>query len=277
MYALFDIGGSKTRVAVSKDLETLVGEPVLFETLPQFDDQMRRVAETVHALTGGETLTGIAGGLKGSYDRRTGRTGIVPGKDSWADKPFADQVESLVGVRPIVLNDTAVVGLGEAHRGAGRGSHILAYFSISTGIGGARIVDGVIDDTRIGFEPGHQIIDHMSLSRLEGLVGGAALEARSMKRPRDITDPEVWEEEARILSIGIHNTILHWSPDTVVLGGSMMQGIGVRGILIESVVKHVQNLRAIFPIFPEVPAIKLAELGAFGGLYGAMVALKKAS
>jgi predicted NBD/HSP70 family sugar kinase len=276
MYLLFDIGGSKTRVAVSEDLETFVGEPVLFETAVHFSDQVDRVANAAHTLLNGATPTAMAGGLKGAFNRRTGYTITVPGKDTWNNQPFVALVEKALGVTPLVINDTSIVGLGEAHRGAGKGSHILAYMSISTGIGGARLVDGVIDDSQIGFEPGHQIIDHVSLSRLEALVGGAALEARMLKHPIEITDPAIWEEEARILSIGIHNTILHWSPDTVVLGGSMMQGIGVRGILIESLIKHIQNLRQIFPIFPEIPSIRLAELGHFGGLYGAMVALKRA-
>ena len=36
MYLLFDIGGTKTRMAYSEDGESF-GEPVKFETLPDFD------------------------------------------------------------------------------------------------------------------------------------------------------------------------------------------------------------------------------------------------
>ena len=36
-----------------------------------------------------------------------------------------------------------------------------------------------------------------------------------------------WEELAETFAIGLHNTILHWSPDRVVLGGSMFNEIGI--------------------------------------------------
>jgi glucokinase len=50
-------------------------------------------------------------------------------------------------------------GLGEAVFGAGKGREIVVYMTISTGVGGARIVGGKIDASAMGFEPGHQIID----------------------------------------------------------------------------------------------------------------------
>ena len=37
MYILFDIGGTKTRVVASEDLETY-GEPIKFETPKSFDE-----------------------------------------------------------------------------------------------------------------------------------------------------------------------------------------------------------------------------------------------
>src|SRR6185436_9338463 len=47
---------------------------------------------------------------------------------------------------PVYLeNDAALCGLGEASVGAGQGSKIMVYLTISTGVGGARIVGGKID------------------------------------------------------------------------------------------------------------------------------------
>ena len=70
-----------------------------------------------------------------------------------------------------IANDTAVVGLGEAHRGAGIGYNIVTYITVSTGVGGTRIVDGRIDRRIYGFEPGHQTID-IDNSVWEGSASG---------------------------------------------------------------------------------------------------------
>ena len=58
-----------------------------------------------------------------------------------------------------LANDSDLDGLGEATVGAGKGFNIVAYITVSTGIGGVRIVGGKIDVSTYGFEPGHQIID----------------------------------------------------------------------------------------------------------------------
>lgn len=274
MHILFDIGGTRTRVARSDNLIDFVGEPVMFETLADFDLQMQKFADVAHGLLAGAPALKIAGGLKGVYDHESGRIGKTPGKEGWTWQPFAERVQSTLGVTPLVHNDTAIVGLGEAHAGAGVGSERLVYMSVSTGLGGVQIVHGNVVDTVYGFEPGHQIIDYKTGDRLEALVGGAALEARSGMKPIDIHDKEIWEREAELLAIGLHNSILHWSPDRVVLGGSMMKGVGVEGIEIDRVVAHIEKYLTIFPKRPE---FRLAKLGQFGGLYGAMIALKRAS
>ena len=89
-----------------------------------------------------------------------------------------------------------------------------------------RFVNGEIDKNRFGFEPGHQIIDieNNNPKSLEDLVSGTALEKRTGQKPYEVTDPKIWDELAHQLSYGLYNTILHWSPDAVVLGGPMMVG-----------------------------------------------------
>src|SRR3990167_6442524 len=77
-----------------------------------------------------------------------------------------------------------------------------------------------------------------------------------------MTDPDVCDELARMFAIGLHNTILHWSPDTVVLGGSLITGSVITPTPIR---KH---LLAIMKIFTESPHIREATLGDLGGLWG---------
>ncbi|MFV1917705.1 MAG: ROK family protein, partial [Patescibacteria group bacterium] len=111
--------------------------------------------------------------------------------------------------------------------------------------------------------------DDASLGHLEAHISGAAVEKRYGKKPYEITDDKFWDELARLLAFGLNNTIVHWSPDVVVLGGSMMKKIGIP---IDRVKFH---LKKILKIFPELPEIKKAELGDLGGLHGALYYLKQ--
>jgi len=105
---------------------------------------------------------------------------------------------------------------------------------------------------------------------LEDLISGKALQAETGKHPREITDPAVWDDRAKKLAIGLNNIIVEWSPDCVVLGGSMITGNPAI-----SIDKTAEYLKDILKIFPRLPIIKKAELGDFGGLYGALAFIKQ--
>jgi len=287
MYILFDIGGTNTRVAGSLDCEVMVAEPVVFESSDNFEDDIDRLVEEARMLVGGHLVRGIAGGIAGVLDDDKRSLVHSPNKKAWEGKNFVERLEKEFGAPVFVENDTANVGLGEAHVGAGKGHDIVAYITVSTGVGGARIVDGRIDRARFGFEPGHQIVnphckvcsecvalpvEDGSCFDMEDLASGTALEKRTGKKPYEVEDEEEWHTIARLLALGLHNTIVHWSPDVVVLGGSMMCGKLGPVVGIDDIKKH---LRETLHIFPEIPEIKKAELGNFGGLHGAMVRLRQ--
>ncbi len=195
--------------------------------------------------------------------------GMSRSVENWDYGKFKNDLGEMFQAEVYLDNDAAMVGLGEASYGAGRGFDIVAYITVSTGVGGARIVGGKLDERAVGFEPGKQIIDIDSGKNLEEMVSGKALERRLGMKPREVVDPKVWDEEARLLAFGLNNIIVEWSPNAVVLGGSMITGDP--SIPLD---KTEQYLKEILTIFPEVPPIKKAELGDFGGLYGALAYLK---
>jgi glucokinase len=276
MYILFDIGGTNMRLAASHDKKTF-GEPIIIPTPKDFEDGIRVFNDLARKLAEGKPIKGAAGGVSASLSRDRRILLDAPHHYGWNGKPLADALERAIGAPVYLENDAAVVGLGEAAAGAGRGERIVAYITISTGVGGARIVDGKIDVSAMGFEPGHQIIDAGGALRensvggrgvdLEGLISGTALTERYGKKPYELTDEKFWDEMARLTAYGINNTIVHWSPDVVVLGGSMMKKIGIPVDRVEA------YLRGILHIFPELPKIKKAELGDIGGLHGALAFL----
>lgn len=271
-YALFDIGGTKTRVAVSDDLRSFE-DAEKFDTPMLFADGMEAIVDAIERRRKGRTIKALAGGMRGPLNHE--KTGIVSEtklKD-WVGRSIVDTLQKKYNAPVFLENDAAIVALGEAHFGAGRGYDIVAYHTVSTGVGGARVVHGKIDVTASGFEPGHQVLDidrsilgPNTPHTLENLVSGEALEKRRGKKPYEIAQSDkVWDELASYLARGLKTTILYWSPDVVVLGGSMI--VGDPRILLSDIIKYTkEQLSGSFPC----PAIVDAQLKDEGGLYGAM-------
>ncbi len=63
-------------------------------------------------------------------------------------------------------------------------------------------------------------------------------------------------------ALGLNTSIVHWSPDVVVLGGSLMNKISIE--------KVRENLTKILTAFERLPKIKIGTLGDECGLYGAL-------
>lgn len=275
-YILFDIGGTKTRVASSEDLENF-GEVVSFKTPAAFADGVKKVLEAVESL-GVKNPIAIAGGVRGLLNEE--KTGIQNDAvlNKWIGKSLVSALRKKHNVPVHLENDSAMAGVGEAVFGAGRGLEIVAYHTISTGVGGVKVEDGDIDVSSIGFEPGHQIldIDRTVLGEeisptLENLVSGTAVGLRFGIKAYEIPQSDVvWDELAEYLAQGLRNTILYWSPDVIVLGGAMI--VGNPAISVDAVRKYtVEALDG----FVSSPMISKAELGDEAGLYGAMAILKK--
>ncbi len=278
MYILFDIGGTNMRIALSKDGVTF-GEPKVISTPKDFDLGMFALKNLATELLAGEKAIAAGGGIAGTLSRDKTKFLNGPHLQGWNGKPIKVALEEAFGVPTFIENDTAIVGLGEAVAGSGKGYPIVVYITVSTGVGGVRIVNESIDVSAMGFEPGHQIIDaDGTLCKttvcgcgldFESAISGTAISARYGMKPFEITDEAFWEEMARILAYGLNNSIVHWSPDVVVIGGSMMKKIGIP---IDRVRAH---LNGILHIYPELPVIVHSALEDFGGLHGALYFVKQ--
>jgi len=270
MYILFDIGGSKMRVAASSDLKKF-SEPLIVKTHKNFKEGMRAFATLVKSASHGKKIKATAGGLPGYFDKGKNKIlGCAPNLNGWIKKPIRKEIQKITKSPVYLENDSDLVGLGEAVSGGGRGYRIVAYLTVSTGVGGGRIISGKIDTGRFGSEPGNQYIDYKNKKDLEDLIGGRSVEKKYHKKPYEILDKKFWDKMAEILAYGVSNTIVHWSPDVVVIGGSMMKKIGIK---IPRVEFYLKKIMRAFP--NDIPRIKKATLGDFGGLYGAMARIRQ--
>lgn len=266
MNLVFDIGGTKTRLAVVKDGE--IGEPKKIATPPDFASGLKALVETARELSNGEEIGKMVGGIAGVMDK-DGTLWRAPHIKEWEGHNLAEELETALDCEAMVKNDASLGGLGEATRGAGRGYGIVAYLTISTGVGGVKIENGQIDEATFGFEPGHQIIDFSDHLSLEDLVSGSAIAAKYNMEPKKILDDKVWDDLAQKLAAGLSNATTMWSPEVIILGGPMI--LGEVGIPLDKIKSYFQTYANLFPKLPE---IKKSELGDLCTLYGALMLLK---
>ena len=257
---LFDIGGTTTRIAFSADGKT-ISEPRVLLTPATFKEGVNIFKD----IAKNQPITKAAGGIAGLLDNKKTTLTHSPHLLQWIHKPIQDELEKALNAPVYLENDAVMEGLGELHYGAGKGSDIFTFLTVGTGVGGARFVNGKADASAMGFEPGKQILSFSEKKTLEDLISGSALEKRMGKKPGQITDAKIWEELAEMLAYGLYNSIVHWSPDTVALGGSMI--VKEVGINIERVLFHLANIPRPFPQLPE---IKLAQLGDNAGFLGSL-------
>jgi glucokinase len=259
---VFDIGGTHLRMAIGEADQ--INE---VSKMPTPHDPNQAIAViTEFAKTNIPELAFACGGVPGLIEN-----GIVhssPHLPEWNDCNFADALSNALHVPVQIANDAEMAGLGEAVYGAGKNYELVTYIGIGTGIGGSYIVHKKVAPhaSAGGFEPGRQVLDVESGTTFEEYNSGSALEKRFDMHPKDLS-PEIYTELLPILVAGLRNVILTWSPEILVLGGSLMNE--TNGYRLHDV---TQMLQATPDLVGLVPVVAHAALGDENGLYGALAA-----
>ena len=267
MFLLLDIGGTKTRVAVSHTGDKLDAIKII-STAQNFSEAIINIDKCAKELSSGKKITAAAIGAPGPHNRQKTTITGAPNLIEWHNQPLKKELARAFKTAVYLENDADLAGLGEAVFGAGQGRNIVAYLTISTGFGGTRIINQQLDQGVFSFEPGHQIIAYNNPNEqltLEDCVSGTSLKKRYGKPAKEITDPAIWDKTAKLLAVGLHNVTVHWSPDCIILGGSLTKSLPFDKLRV-----HFQQTSVIFP---ELPVIKRAKLGDKTGLYGALAYL----
>jgi predicted NBD/HSP70 family sugar kinase len=268
MFVMIDIGGTKTRFGCGDNFDALASVEI-FQTPGDYSEGLRALIEAVKKIAGAK-LRGVAVGAPGVLSRDKRQIVNALNLPRWNGAALADDLEAALGTQVILENDTALVGLGEATVGAGKGAAVVAYVTVSTGVNGARIVDGELDRAAFGFEIGEQLLGGgANANTLDELVSGRVIEARFGAPPASLgKEHPAWEDLAEIVAVGLHNTIAYWSPERIVVGGSMM---GEAGIPLERVNVYLERVKRANPALPEIVS---ASLGDLGGLWGGLACLR---
>ncbi|MDO8472073.1 MAG: ROK family protein [bacterium] len=276
---VFDVGGTNTRAAVT-DGERLLKKatwptPVDYETgVQRLTEQLElwRAAKGPGDQASPSRWVGAVAGTVHLDGRSLVR---APHLSDWVGQPLWSDLNRRFKLRSgKLINDAAAAALGEANKGSGRGFNIVAYLTIGTGVGGARVEHGHLTASAAGFEPGHQLIGQAvsdkrdngrQLVTVEDLISGTALAKRASRPLTEVKEVKFWRTVTLDTALAIHNLILTWSPDVVVLGGSVTKQL--QWPLLR------QTVRQQLGSWPKQPVIKQSKLKDLAGLWGASLVL----
>lgn len=263
MNILIDIGGTNTRIAYTDNQETF-SEPIIFPTPQHFDEWFAIAVKHIDELSGSTPIDSIVAGVAATFLSDHATIHTSPHLPAWQGINLQEKLGGWFNCKAHIENDTVLVGLGEATFGAGIGYDIMVYLTLSTGVGGVRIVNGKIDRNKFGFEIGHQIVN--GDKELEYYLAGSSHEKRFGMPSHTIKDADFWKEVTHYAGILAANTTMYWSPTAIVFGGPVINDLNIKEIEVEA--KKFLHMYEATPIFLN------ATLKNLGGLYGGLARLK---
>ncbi|MDP2720650.1 MAG: ROK family protein [bacterium] len=274
MYIGIDIGGTHIRVATGKNGK--IEEKIDFPTR-EFHASIQEIKEAVEKLSSGTHIQAVGVGIPGFLNLRKGMITHSPNLVGWDHIDIADIFSKVLVKKVFVNHDASVAALGEATYGAGKGKNPVLYFTVSTGVGSGLVINGKIFHGIFNPEAGHQILSREGRAHpgapaadLESLVSGSAFQRVFEKTSAEMEGSEAWFQALDWLAIGLTNTILHFSPEIVVIGGGMTKH---REIFFAPLKKA---LRKYLRELPEVPVVP-SGLGQESGIVGALTLAEKNS
>lgn len=219
MYLGVDIGGTKTLVAVL-DEHGVITEHNKFATSHDYSTFLEDLAKTVSSLQCKDFAAGGAGITSPSFDREHG-IGVNFSNLPWRNAHVQEDLEEISHCPMVIENDAKLAALSEAMLLKDTYKKVL-YVTVSTGIGIALVVNGVID-TSIGDGGGRTILlEHDGkIIPWEDFAGGRAIVDRYGKRAEEITDEATWKAICSDLAKGFIHLIALLQPQVIVIGGSV--------------------------------------------------------
>ncbi len=278
LFAGIEAGGTKFVLAVGHSPGEIIARHVIPTTQPNetFDTAANWFSEQ-----GEIAAIGIASFGPVKLDRNSKIWGYIAKtpKEGWSGKDFAGYFASRLNVPVGFDTDVNGAALAEYHFGAGQGKGDLAYITVGTGIGGGLIIDGKSVHGVAHPEMGHILPRRHPTDQefegicqhhgdcLEGLASGPAIQARWGKTLSELPyDHEAHEIIAFYLGQLCHNLLATTATETIVLGGGVMQTMGLRA----RVVGRTADLGAGYLPGKHTSKILVPALGQDSGIVGAL-------
>lgn len=304
-----DLGGTKISSAISDPEGNILNEVSIATEAGEGQEKVvERILDSIRELlnkTGADINDVISAGI--------GTPGIINKKEGIILRAYNLPFENYDILKPIkellscpcaLENDASAAALGEFLFGQGRGKKELIYLTISTGVGGAAIVDGRLQEGSTGnaFEPGHMIIEPKSAIQcncglygdVEALASGTAISKRAQEAvergeetilgdyealtPKEVYDAStkgdavsirILDEAFFYAGITAANLISLYNPEVLVIGG----GVSLIGEVFFSKVKESAKRHCLSFLY-DACEILPSGLGKNTGVMGALAVAK---
>jgi len=255
MIGAVDIGGTKIAVGVVDPRGKVLSRMEAPTDPNRYSDSIELIAHMLRkaAQRAGSPIKGVGIGSTGPVDPMNGEFGDVDFLPGWRGKSPVKDLAQVFGVRVALENDGDAAALAEAGWGAGKNRKRLIYVTVGTGIGGGIVLDGQLYRGVDGAHPeiGHHVVDPAGPKCTcgfrgcwESLAAGPAMVAWvenhapanyrhragisakricELARQGDSVAVQAVEHEAFYLGLGLANLINLFTPDAIVLSGSVMK------------------------------------------------------
>lgn len=290
-----DIGGTKIAVGMVDDAgQVLAKMEAPSQSAGTWVEARRLIAGMLckTAQTANRSIAGIGIGSTGPVDPISGYFGNLDTLPQWSGATIVDDLADEFHVPVALENDADAGALGEAYWGAGTGKTRLVYVTIGTGIGGGIILDGQLYRGAGGAHPevAHQVIDvhgpacSCGLNGCwESLASGPAMARWMESQPEytgdsELTARRIYElaqsgdplaaravaRESFYLGIGLANLVNLFTPDAIVLSGSIMKSAAR---YLQDIYRVMQRGCRFVPL--DKAELRLTSLGEDANLIGA--------
>lgn len=282
-----DIGGTNLRVAiVSEEGKIIENYKTENEVVKGAAYNLDKLVNHIKTVWNDYEIEKVGVGAPGPLDLNIGRIINPPNLKGWENFDIAEYLKKKLKMCVKVNNDANVAGFAESLFGNAKGCSSVFYITVSTGVGGALIIDGkIINGAHSQAAEIHNMIinedsySHSGLNKggLEGQCSGVNIaRIASEIYGRKINTKEVFEyydnkDERAVeiinnwinnISIGIANIITVIDPEVIVIGGAVLiYNQYLLSKIIECVKTKVSNTNVV--------DIRIAKMGDDAGLIGA--------
>lgn len=251
MFIGVDLGGTNVRVAKvdeNGNVLQVVKEPT--EMNKGTEHVIQKIIHMIEQIDDYEACKGIGMGVPGPVDTKEGKMVLATNLPGFEGYPIAGRIEEHFKKPTFLDNDVNVAGMGEAVLGAGKGCDIVYYVTISTGIGGALVVNQKViagknghagEVANIIIDRNREKVNYLNVGAVENEASGTAITRKGkdmfgydkIAHAGDVFDLarngnaqalELCDQVAYDLAV-MFSTIAHVvDPEVFVVGGGVMKG-----------------------------------------------------
>ncbi len=259
-FLAIDVGGTKTLFAVF-DHKGKILEEIKIKTPQDYGGFLEAVTEVADKKLSKYEIEKCCCALPGRIDHKANVV-VGFGNLPWHAVPVKKNLQKILVCPVIIENDAKLAGLSEAHLVKDKYRRVY-YLTVSTGIGGGFIVDGLIDQDVIDSEPGQMMLEFEGDLKLwEHFASGHAIVQRFGKKAVDINDKHTWHIIAKDLAVGVYEIIATFQPDAIIIGGGVGTHFNKYGKILQHEVSKFES--PIVPIPPILPARHAEEAVIYG-------------